>query len=398
MQRQVAHLINNNSENIMKSAPFMTCHIQNIAIDRSRTGPAGFVHKAQVNERYFDEETGQYTENVGERYEVDRVYPVPYTLTMQVDIWTSNTDQKLQLLEQIMSIFNPSLILQTSTNAFDWVRLAYVELTDITWSSRSIPQGADSSIDIASLTFSSPIHITPPAKVLHQKIIQQINIDINSLDPDIDTEEMLNSYDFFSGTPLSRLIVTPDNAQVLLNNGIVTLFDDHSQQLEWTPYIEELGVFTDDYSQLRFKAFDADIEDDTNDIVGTVSSTVDPFELAFTLDTQTLPGNDFIVSAIINPHSAGTASLPAPTLNQKYLITEDISPSDFWGSLTASTNDIINWNGSEWNIVFDASSNLGYTNIYATNSYTGDQLRWYNDSWISNYYGTYSPGYWKIVF
>ena len=35
--------------------------------------------------------------------------PVPYNLTMQVDIWTSNSDQKFQLLEQILTLYNPSV-------------------------------------------------------------------------------------------------------------------------------------------------------------------------------------------------------------------------------------------------------------------------------------------------
>ena len=38
--------------------------------------------------------------------------PVPYLLNMQVDVWTSNTDQKLQLMEQILVLFNPALEIQ----------------------------------------------------------------------------------------------------------------------------------------------------------------------------------------------------------------------------------------------------------------------------------------------
>lgn len=398
MQRQVAHLITNNSENIMKSAPFMTCYIQNIAVDRNRTGPSTYVSKNAVNERFFDEETEQYTDAVGERYSINRIHPVPYTLTLQLDIWTSNTNQKLQLMEQIMSIFNPSLVLQLSNNVFDWTRLAVVELTDTTWSSRSIPQGADVNIDIATMNFTTPIFINPPAEIMHQRIIHQIITDVHTLDPDDDLTIIQSAYDFFSDGELSRQIITPDMAHVEINNGIATLYDDNGNLLEWLPYVQELGVFTDNYTQIRLKAIDADIEDSTYDIVGTVAMTATPSELAYTVDVDTLPGNDFVIAAIIDPHSAGTSSLPAPSLNQKYLITDDITASDAWGGVVASKNDIINWNGSDWVVAFDASANIGYTNIYVSNSFTGDQLRWYKTEWISNYFGTYAPGYWKIVF
>ena len=58
--------------------------------------------------------------DLGNLYSTDRYMPVPYNLTMQVDIWSGNTDQKLQLLEQILILFNPSIQLQQNTNPLDW--------------------------------------------------------------------------------------------------------------------------------------------------------------------------------------------------------------------------------------------------------------------------------------
>ena len=52
---------------------------------------------------------------------------------------TSNTDQKLQLLEQILVLFNPALEIQQNDNPVDWTTITTVELTDIQWTSRSIP-------------------------------------------------------------------------------------------------------------------------------------------------------------------------------------------------------------------------------------------------------------------
>ena len=78
--------------------------------------------------------------------------PTPYNLTVNVDIWSSNTDQKLQILEQILMLFNPSLEIQTTDNYVDWTSLSVVNLENVTWSSRTIPSGTESEIDIASMT------------------------------------------------------------------------------------------------------------------------------------------------------------------------------------------------------------------------------------------------------
>ena len=52
---------------------------------------------------------------------------------MNIDIWSGNTDQKLQLLEQVLILFNPSIQLQQNQNPLDWTSLYEVELTDIQW-------------------------------------------------------------------------------------------------------------------------------------------------------------------------------------------------------------------------------------------------------------------------
>ena len=93
---------------------------------------------------------------------------------MKCDIWSSNTDQKLQILEQILVLFNPSLELQTTDNYIDWTSLTVLNLNDINWDSRSVPVGNDTPIDIATLTLETPIWINPPVKVKHLGVITKI--------------------------------------------------------------------------------------------------------------------------------------------------------------------------------------------------------------------------------
>jgi hypothetical protein len=106
---------------------------------------------------------------------VERIMPTPYVITFAADIWTTNTDQKLQIFEQLAVLFTPSLELQTTDNYIDWTSLSVLEMSDQgAFSSRQIPQGAEQDIDIMNMIFTSPIWITPPAKVKKLGIITKI--------------------------------------------------------------------------------------------------------------------------------------------------------------------------------------------------------------------------------
>jgi hypothetical protein len=109
--------------------------------------------------------------------------PTPYNLTVQVDVITSNFDQKLQIMEQILMLFNPSLEIQTTDNFVDWTSLTTVNLENITFSNRTIPVGTESTYDVFSLTFATPIYISPPAKVKRLGVITNI---ITSIFTDVD--------------------------------------------------------------------------------------------------------------------------------------------------------------------------------------------------------------------
>jgi hypothetical protein len=133
-----------------------------------------FVSTVNIRERAFDENGQEYLNIQGANYTVERIMPSPYLLTFAADIWTTNTDQKFQLWEQLAVLFNPSLEIQTTDNYIDWTSLSVLTLENQVWSSRSIPQGVEQDIDILNMTFSAPIWITPPAKVKKLGIITKI--------------------------------------------------------------------------------------------------------------------------------------------------------------------------------------------------------------------------------
>lgn len=211
--RIASTIVAGNSENKLPTVPFITCIVNSINMNPGRRQDPTFVGKVQVNEREYDDETSSYLQNQGNKYTVERYMPIPYDLTMQVDIWTNNLSIKEQLLEQILTIYNPSIDIQTSNNALDWTVLTVIEMQDqINWSSRTIPIGTENPIDVTTLQFKVPIWINPPAKVKKQQIIEQIITTIIRGNKDSDEQWDWNEYEF-----LGRVITTPGNYEINLD-------------------------------------------------------------------------------------------------------------------------------------------------------------------------------------
>ena len=96
--RQVQNIIQNNSANFMTSVPMMSFYISGFDYDRPRMQEPYFVSKTSVRQRTYDENTQTYETTQGNAFTIERLMPVPYKLTLKLDVWTSNTNQKFQLL------------------------------------------------------------------------------------------------------------------------------------------------------------------------------------------------------------------------------------------------------------------------------------------------------------
>jgi hypothetical protein len=111
------------------------------------------------------------------------------------------------------------------------------------------------------------------------------------------------------------------------------------------------------------------------------------------------------INAIIDPHQVFPGvGLPSAANGQRYMMLEDIGGTDgpngqsgatvAWGPLTASKNDIIMFNGTVWQVVFD--SKTATTEGFVTNLYTNKQLHWDKTQWELSIDGQYAPGMWRI--
>lgn len=404
INRMAAHIMKNQSENMMNTVPFISCYITDLTLNADRRFNPTHVDKVQVFEKKYDYQTGQYIDGeVGNTYSVERYMPVPYDLTVQVDIWTSNTDQKLQILEQLLVLFNPSINLQTNDNPFDWTGLTYTELINVVWSVRQVPQGTDDIIDVAALNFTIPILINPPAKVKRQTLIHTVLAEIKKLKENetldwVPEDPIPNKQWVVVGFESLKLQVkiTEDYALLLNKNGTAT-FED-GRPLSWEEVLKPYGDWKSGVSQLRLRRGD-DPSFSGNDVIATITeiSPVQSNKIFINIDESTLPGtNTPPVAAIVDPtKSCPGNGLPNAVSGQRYLVVNDVPQIAGWTGLNAGVNDIIEFNGTQWVISFDASSNIN-SSAYVLNMTTGLIYEWRAGQWISAYEGTYRTGWWRL--
>jgi hypothetical protein len=414
--RQVANIIRNNSENTLQYAPRIAAYVRELKYDRERMQNPYHIEKQHLKERGIDAD-GNYTDQLGAGYTVEKVMPSPFRLEVTADIWSSNTDQKLQILEQILYLFNPDFEIQKSDNYIDWTSLSYVELEGIKFSSRTIPVGADTEIDIATLDFSMPIWLSPPVKVKKLGVVQKIIMSVYDDDGGI-TKGLID------GSLISRSYITPNNFGLLVTGnqlrllgttgvnvasggpgfytgakdpGLADPFETFGPAVNWKILLEQYGVVTNGTSQIRLT------QPNGSEIIGTIATTtLDDTILLYSIDGDTIPDNTLTaVSKIINP---ATFDPGTPTNGTRYLVINDVGDSTAsfqsatWGTLVASVGDIIEYNSttSKWNIAFDASD-PDSTQHYVTNLNTGIQYRFNGTEWVKSYEGVYTQGNWSIV-
>lgn len=454
--RQAASIVRQNSENKINSTPRIAVYVSELILDRDRLSDSSYVGKMHFRERgtQIDPITGHetYNQTQGRNFTVERLMPTPFKLKLKVDIWAANTDQKLQILEQILVLFNPSLELQTTDNYIDWTSLTVLNLNDIKWSSRQVPIGNDSPIDIASLGLDTPIWISPPAKVKHLGVITKI---VTSFYQDSDTSpvgyidglgEDLATPTTTLSTLLSTMTTTISQYGIQIYNKQAILLGAtesvtpaeptleipvrRGSKINWRELFDQYpGQYVAGSSRLYL------IQPNGSSVVGTIAINVldesiltvdwDPDTLVtntgidslgrldfegsandspgYNASTSYRPNSPGTFDAIVNPLTFNPGAVAAGT---RYLIIEDIGNAinidgaDAWKStsgvdLIANANDIIEWTGSQWKVIFD-SVHKADVMVWQTNIYTGVQYLWNGVSWVKSFEGEYRASQWKI--
>ena len=433
ISRQVGHIIRDNSENKLPSVPRMGVYVTNLEMDRTRLSDASFVSKIHIRERAYDSNNNEYLNTQGKNVTVERLMPTPYTLTLNVDIWTSNTEQKLQIMEQIMMLFNPSLEIQTTDNYVDWTSLSVVELANINFSSRTIPLGTETEVDVATLGFTTPIYISPPTKVKKLGVITHIitsifneqsgNIDLSQTMPELKAYQ--DGYENSIKLDDKGNAVRKDTDAVLGTTGInydIYVLGSVAQivtkgvmgGLVWNGNVDTIPNYKNGLSKIYLNREGIDAQ-----VVGTVAiNESNPYQLLIDWDEDTLPTDTVIVGPgttsgsvdfIVDPTKFDPSSVKQ-TGKRLLLLkgigsADNVDGADAWKGdsnidLVAGENDIIEWNGTNWQVIFDASANpataSNFSIKYITNLNTGVQYKWNGTEWLLSFEGEYRKGTRKI--
>jgi len=134
--------------------------------------------------------------------------PVPYEASFDLHIFTSNTDQKNQILEQILMLFDPFIQIQTSDDVLDWTKITQIELVGIGLE-ENFPAGTDRRMIITTLNFQVPIWISVPSDVRND-YIKDIFLRIGVVSTASETnEEMLADLDG-QGIPYEQIFTLDD--------------------------------------------------------------------------------------------------------------------------------------------------------------------------------------------
>ena len=407
--RQASVIIANNSGSNLPSAPLITYYISGLEYDQKRTQDPTYVDRINVRQRTFNTETGQYESVQGQAFTVERLMPVPYTLRITVDFWTTNYQQKLELIEQLGTLFNPSMEIQSTDNFIDWTSLSVVYQDGLTFSSRTIPQGTGNPIDVMSWKFYMPIWLSNAAKLKKMGVIEKVIAsifkgtalqDIQNDDLLLGTRQKITPYGYKVLLMGNRLQLLPADNNSFVSNVDLNYPEPPDTSLYWTSLLNVYGTIRPGISQIWLQNPYMN-----TDIVGTiVPDPTDDRLLIYDIDVDTLPQNTLSpVTSVVNPLISGpNAGLPGPVNGVRYLLVESVgsegSPTVAWGALIANANDIVEYDAdsASWYVSFD--SQVSTTVEYVTNLTTSIQYRYTPDGvWMKSYEGWYAQGDYSIV-
>lgn len=402
---QSASILQGNSENTLKTAPFITISINRFNMSRENIR-SPLVEDVVAGINKYDSTTGQYTDELESVYQIKRQNPVPWDLEFNVDVWTTTSTNKFELFEQIATLFNPAVELQVSTNPHDWTSKMTIENTGYTHSSRAFPQGSEYNLDIATFNFKTTIWLSLPVAVSRAKLINQITMQINAgqINDSVISDVESISIDVYA--PSNHNISVYKSPDLSVSNYIYYAkllgpyykeLSDEGEQYSWEQLIRYYngGDFPDS-TQLRL----LNTLEGTG-IVGEVALTAEPNVIEITIDDATMePTTDDPIDGIIDPSRYDYDDMVSKSDGTRFIVHDSVERFnlELWNQdnneLFAEPGDIIEKTAGVWGI----ASSTGDP-VIVDNQVNWKRYKYLTDvGWHELIKSKYSTGLWRLGF
>lgn len=393
-----ANYLSDNSENMLNSAPAMAFYISDLQPFNDYRQYQHFVSTSRVIEKDKDE-NGNYINKPARKYDIHQNAPTPFEMKINLDIWTTSLDQKMEIFEQIAVYFNPGYEFLVTSSRFDMGRKSNIELESVQWTSKTIPIGTSTDIDYMTLTFKVfPVYISAPAKITRQNIIKSAHI-TGSIGSELGT---LN--ELFNTTPMNNIYISPTNHTLEItkeNTKDGKLFIGRLQEIgddkyySWNSLFKLYGVDKDNSVTLRVRQH-SDSEITTNDVYASVRINPDnEFESFIDYDIDTFKPNtlqpiDRIVSGTNNSETIFDSEN-----GTRLMVGTAMINNDLWG-IEAEAGTILEKINGKWEVVLKPSTQQ--KEEFILNKTTMDQYKFVPElgTWQPTTIGNYKEGYWSF--
>jgi len=172
IDRVVASIKNGFTQNKMFTLPIMSTYLLDIELIPERRHGVGMTGRKTMMPQ-----GGVFPDDLKV---IERHMPIPYDLTFELAIYSSNTDQMFQILEQILIVFDPTLQIQVNDAPYDWTRNINVELLTLA-NEQNYPVGPEKRVIVWTLNFKMSVWLTPPAD-LKDELVKKIIMRFGDLD------------------------------------------------------------------------------------------------------------------------------------------------------------------------------------------------------------------------
>lgn len=205
--RVSAYVLSGGNENAIMPLPVIAVEIHRLKQSAEFRRAPVHTERLYWTERAASGVEGQPGTAAGQAWSAERYMPVPYDMGIRVNIWASNADQGFQIIEQIMSQYNPDMDLQLSNSPMDWTFLTQLKYDgDVAFgrTASDIGGGKDDGYYVYTLDFTVMIYISPPTKVYAAKVIETVHANIKQLNDERDFDTM---------TDLENFVITADGVE-----------------------------------------------------------------------------------------------------------------------------------------------------------------------------------------